>query len=113
MAMLLASSTAGIWFSVAICAGILLAVGGAAEFVEGTGMGCDSCTFLSNICDDEAEEIRVDGDVDENWRAWGGGEGGEIDLIGEVGEEGCDNGGEIGFAPADDVEIGAGTEEVA
>lgn len=37
MAILLASSTAGIWFSVAICAGILLAVGGAAEFAGGSG----------------------------------------------------------------------------
>jgi hypothetical protein len=50
--------------------------------------------------------------VDANWRALGGGEGGEIDLMGEVGDEGCDNGGEMGLRPAALVDIGAGTEEV-
>jgi hypothetical protein len=112
IAILLASRTAGMWFSVAICAGILFAVCGAAGLVEGSGIGCDSWTFLSKICDEEAEEMRVDEEVGENWRECGGGEDGENDLIGDVGEEGCDNGGEIGLTPTDDVEIGAGTGEV-
>lgn len=51
--------------------------------------------------------MRVDEEVGENWRGCGGGEDGENDLIGE---EGCDNGGEIGLTPTDDVEIGAGGE---
>ena len=55
--------------------------------------------------------MRCDEEVGENWRECGGGEDGEIDLIGDVGEEGCDNGGESGLSPAD-VEIGAGTDEV-
>lgn len=54
----------------------------------------------------------MEGEVDTNWRECGGGEGGEIARIGDVGDEGWDNGGEIGFIPVDDVEIGAGTDEV-
>lgn len=49
IAILLASRTAGMWFSVAMCAGILLAVGGAAGLDVGNGNGWDSCTFLSKI----------------------------------------------------------------
>ena len=56
--------------------------------------------------------MRVDEEVGENWREFCGGEDGEIDLIGDVGEEGCDNGGESGLTPTGDVEIGAGTDEV-
>lgn len=39
IAILLASNTAGMWFSVAICAGILLAVAGAAGLEAGSGKG--------------------------------------------------------------------------
>ena len=56
--------------------------------------------------------MRVDEEVGENWRECGGGEDGENDFMGDVGDEGCDSGGEIGFTPTDDVEIGAGTDEV-
>ena len=107
IAMLLASSTAGIKFSVAMWAGILLAAVGEEEFAVATGSGCDSCTFLSKIWDDVVDEMRFGGDVDVNWRELGGGDGGEIDLMGD---EGCDNGGEMGLLTAL-VDIGAGTEE--
>lgn len=30
-------------------------------------------------------------------REWSGGDGGEIERIGEVGDEGCDSGGDTGF----------------
>lgn len=85
MAMLVASRTAGMWFSVAMWAGTLAPAPVNAALLV-------SCTFRSKICELDGVDVEV-GAVRKVVDA-GGGEGGEIERMGEVGWL---RGGEWGF----------------